>query len=337
MRATAMLAAAVAALVCWPAASGASSGKGRPYVTTGGVSHTRGAAVTLGGSVDPHGLATTWYFVYGPTEGYGYQTPPQTLEASDEHKKVGAPVNDFPTGYHYRLVASNSAGVKLGRDKRYGKTGALKFLLPKGLTAIEYRHSFTLTGKLVGNGDEHVTVELQETPYPYLEAFANLGSTEQTGPDGTFSFRVSSQSQSAKFRVVAKEPRPIYSAILTQQVAPRITLKVSRTPVKGLVRLYGTITPAQTGARVLLQLDQAARPGNSEKASERTSRFTTQFSTIARHATKSLSRFSLIVTVTHAGEYRAYVQLHKGPLASGASQSVKLAAASSKRKKKSRA
>jgi hypothetical protein len=180
-----------------------------------------------------------------------------------------------------------------------------------------------------------VTVELQETPYPYLEAFANLGSTEQTGPEGAFSFRVSSLSQSGKFRVVAKEPRPIYSAILTQQVTPRIVLKVQRTSVKGLVRLYGTITPAQTGARVLLQLDQPARPGNSEKASERTSRFSTQFSTVSRHGTRSMSRFSLIVTVTHAGEYRAYVQLHKGPLASAASPAVKLAA-SSKRKKKSR-
>ena len=86
-----------------------------------------------------------------------------------------------------------------------------------------------------------------------------------------------------------------------------------------LVRLYGTVTPAEVGARVLLQVRKAVRPKGS---SERTSRFATQFSTVSKRATKSFSRFSRVTKVKVTGRYRAYVQLHKGPLVSGSSRSV---------------
>ena len=331
-----MLAACAAALVlaAGPALprTAASLDKGRPEVSTGGVSHVRGTSAELGGSVDPHGFQTTYYFVYGPTERYGFQTPPQTLEAKNEHIKVGVPVTSFAVGDHYRLVASNSAGVKLGRDKKYGKVATLKFSLPKTLAPIFYKHGFTLTGKLVGANDERVTLALQETPYPFLEGFALVGATTQTGAGGAFSFHVESLVESGKFRVVAKEPRPLYSAIILQAVTPQVVLKVRKTAVTGLVRLYGTVTPAETGARVLLQVDEPARPGNSEKLSERTSRFVTLFSTVALHAGRGFSRFSTIVKIKRAGEYRAYVQLRKGRLSSRGSDTVKLVAASSKRK-----
>ncbi len=87
-----------------------------------------------------------------------------------------------------------------------------------------------------------------------------------------------------------------------------------------------------TGAHVLIQLSKAARPGNNEKTSERTSRFVTQFSTIAVKATRTMSRFSVVVKVAHSGHYRAYVDLRNKPLQSGASSSVSLKAAPSKHK-----
>lgn len=327
------LTASLAVVLVLPATSGATSEKGRPLVSTGGVKKLHGSSVELEGTIDPHGLVTTYYFLYGPTVPFAYQTPRQTLDPEDEHVPVGAQVLDFPVGYSYLLVAENSAGTRQGRDKRYGKSGVLKFELPKSLSPVSYEHGLTLSGKLVGSTVENVPVALQETAYPFLDAFGEVGAAQETGAGGSFTFHVASLSESVKFRVVAKEPRPAYSAILTQQVMPRVVLKVQKTAVKGLVRLYGTVTPAQTGARVLLQLDQPVRPGNSEKASERTMRFATQFSTIARRATKRMSRFSVIATVKHAGEYRAYVDLRRGPLTAGASASIKLTAASPKRKK----
>jgi hypothetical protein len=324
----------VVVLGCVPALARASAraATGKPDVSTGGVSHVRGTSVVLDGLIDPHGLLTTYYFVYGPTERYGYQTPPQTLEANNEHIKVGVPVTSFADGYHYRLVASNAGGVKLGRDKTYGKAAALKFSLPKRLAPVFYKHGFTLTGKLVGAEDERVPLELQETPYPFLDGFATVGATTQTGAGGAFSFHPEGLVESGKFRVVMKGARPIYSATLLQTVTPQVVLRVRKTAVKGLVRLYGTVTPAESGAHVLLQVDEPARPGNSERLSERTSRFVTEFSTISLRGGNGFSRFSTIVTIKHAGEYRAYVELRKGRLGSSGSETVKLVAASSKRK-----
>lgn len=334
VRAALVLSIALGLAGALPAASpadSASAEKGKPFVVTGRVADVRGTSVVLDGSVDPHGLLTTYYFVYGPTEGYGYQTPPQTLEAKNERVKVGVAITDFPAGYHYRLVAVNSAGPKLGRDRRFSSAPTLRFELSKTRSPIPYAHGCTVKGKLVGQGNEHVEVALQETPYPYLEAFANVGPAIETGEGGTFSFRVAKLSESAKLRVVAREPRPIYSAIVTQLVTPRVVLNVARTKVAGLVRLYGTITPAEAGARVLIQLDEPVRPGNSEKLSERTSRFATVFSTISRRGTRSMSRFSLIVTITRAGSYRAYADLHRGKLAPAGSETVRLKAAGSKK------
>ena len=86
-----------------------------------------------------------------------------------------------------------------------------------------------------------------------------------------------------------------------------------------LVRFYGTVTPAKVGARVLLQVSKAVRPTGR---SERTSKFATQFGTVAKRATKSVSRFSLVTRVKRTGSYRAFVQLRKGPLVSGTSKTV---------------
>ena len=44
----------------------ASTDRGRPQVSTGGVSHVRGTSAELGGSVDPHGLETSYYFPLRP-------------------------------------------------------------------------------------------------------------------------------------------------------------------------------------------------------------------------------------------------------------------------------
>jgi hypothetical protein len=58
----------------------------------------------------------------------------------------------------------------------------------------------------------------------------------------------------------------------------------------------------------------------------------TQFSTVAQKATKTMSRFSVVIKVVHSGHYRAFVALRNKPLQSGASSSVSLKAAPSKRK-----
>ena len=136
--------------------------------------------------------------------------------------------------------------------------------------------------------------------------------------------------------MVTLDLRPIYSAVKLARASARVTLRVRSSGHGGLVRLYGTVTPAAVGAQVQFQLLKAARPreGASEE-SETASHYATQFTSVVKKATRTFSRFSLVVTVRHGGRYRAFVKLHGGPLVSGAStQTVVLhAAPSSKRRR----
>jgi hypothetical protein len=307
---------------------------GIPRVSTGGVAHVRGGSGLLEGTVNPRGLATTYSFQYGPTTAYGAQTPSATLPAGTTVVKVGQTVSGLLAGEHYRLVATNSAGTSDGRDRTFSAAKEKsRILLGKPALASVYGSTLTLSGSITGAGNSDRQVVLQASPFPYLTAFTDVGTPSLTNSAGGFSFSVPSVLSSAQYRVSVLGPRPSYSAPVTAQVATRVVLKVRSTSVKGLVRLYGTVAPAKVGVRVLFQLSKPARPGNSEKASERTSRYATQFSTLTKRATKTLSRFSMIVRVSADGRYRAYVQLSKkSSVTSGASSSIVLQAAASTKK-----
>jgi len=294
----------------------------------------RGTTAELEGTVYPHGLPTTWFFQYGPTTGYGSTTPPTVLPASSTRVKVGQITGGLQPGYHYRIIAYNddSNGLaRVGKDRIFGsKSHKIKFQLPKSLQPIPYKHAFELSGTVSGVGGGGLGVVLQETTFPYLSDFTTVSAPVTTSATGAFSFRLSSLRSSAEFRIITTGPRPQFSGVIKQQVTPIVSLHVRHSSAAGLVRLYGTITPSVTGAHVMIQLSKAARPGNTEKTSERTSRYVTQFSTVAQKATKSMSHFSTVVRIVHSGHYRAYVSLRNKPLQSGASSSVQLRAGPSK-------
>ena len=319
---------AVAALALAPAGNAARAVKvGLPSVATGGVGHVQPTSATLLGAINPRGAATTYYFQYGPTIAYGKQTTTASLPAGNARVKVGQAATGLLPGYHYRLVASNSAGVKPGKDRTFALTKAkkAKFTITKPTTATVYGGALNLTGLLSGAGNAARKIVLQESPFPYLAPFVTIGVPILTSSTGAFSFHVARLLTSTQYRVSTLDPRPLYSSLVTVDAALRVTLKVRTSSHKGLVRVYGTVTPASVGARVTIQLRKAVRPGNSEKTSERTSKFATQFSTKTKRATKTLSRFSAIVKVQKGGTYRAEVTpAKKGAFAAGDSATVLL-------------
>jgi hypothetical protein len=297
---------------------------GRPLVLTGGVTQVRGTSGLLGGSVNPHGFATTYYFQYGPTIAYGSQTVPATLPAGSTVVPVGQTATQLLPGDHYRLVASNQEGPGQGRDRVFLATKTRNRLtLIKPTEAAIVGSPLIISGSLSGAGSGNRRIELQATPFPYLTAFSVVGTPVVTSPLGQFSFRVASLSVGTQYRVNTLDPLPLFSTVITAQVSPRVTLKVRSTSHKGLVRLFGTVTPAEVGAKLSFQLRKAVRPGKSEA----TTRFATQFSTVVKRGTKTVSRFSAIVTVQRGGRYRAFVLVHKGGLVSGSSPTVVLKAA----------
>jgi phosphodiesterase/alkaline phosphatase D-like protein len=78
---------------------------------------------TLNGKLDPDGLATTYYFEWGPTTAYGTNAPSGPPGASAGGglgiTAVSAPIDGLSsyTTYHYRLVATNSVGTTYGADQ----------------------------------------------------------------------------------------------------------------------------------------------------------------------------------------------------------------------------
>src|SRR5438128_2617952 len=90
-----------------------------PTVTTKAASSVKDTSATLNGSVDPNGLATTVYFEYGTTTGYGTKTPAASAGSGTNTKSISAAVTGLTGGatYHFRLVATNATGTTNGADQ----------------------------------------------------------------------------------------------------------------------------------------------------------------------------------------------------------------------------
>jgi hypothetical protein len=75
-------------------------------------------SATLNGSVNPGGLTTTVYFQYGATTSYGHTTASQTKTGSTS-QSVSANISGLSAShlYHFRIVATNSAGTRYGSDR----------------------------------------------------------------------------------------------------------------------------------------------------------------------------------------------------------------------------
>jgi hypothetical protein len=325
-----------------------------PHVSTGGVTHATATSATLEGSIDPHNLATTYYFQYGATVAYGAQTTPASLPAGSATVKVVQVVTGLQQGYHYRLVATNADGMKVGHDRSFTSSKKKStFELPRTFKPIQLGGAFTLSGTLTGTGDANRQIVLQGTPYPYTSPFTDVGSPIPTTATGRFTFLVNDLSTSTKFRVVTVGTAPVTSLIVPQQVTVRVVLKVRTSSRRGLVRLYGTVTPAEVGAHVFFQFERppkteatpkgeqptklenpAKGKDKSERSEEKGPRFLTKFSTVVKPGTKAISRFSAVVSISDAGNYRAFIEVRPGPLVSGHSLSVALRATPTAAKKK---
>ncbi len=151
-----------------------------PAATTAPASSVGPTAATLRGTIDPRGQTTTYYFEYGPTSAYGYQTSPQTAAAGASSVQVSATLSSLTLGttYHDRLVAVNAGGVTLGGDAAL-TTNAPPLVgsaAPSGVTS----DSATLNGTVTPQG-RSTTYYFQ---YGTTTAYG-LQSAPATAGDGT--------------------------------------------------------------------------------------------------------------------------------------------------------
>jgi hypothetical protein len=345
-------------LTAWAGGTHA-SGPAAPTVSTR-PARTSGTSVVLQGTVDPHTLATTYFFQYGPTTAYGKETATGEIKASPTSTssvKVSEPAPGIAASYHYRIVATNSAGANVpGLDRVFTPTSKKKatkpsFVLPKTFPAVPLGSEFVLSGTLTGANNGGREIVLQASPYPYSTGYVNVGAPLLTGTTGAFAFHVADMRTSTKFRVATVGGVPVLTSLIAPaRVELRVALKARASSHKGLFRLYGTVTPAEVGAHVFVQLEKppteeklehGEKPsklekpgkGGSEKA-EKGPTFATKFKTVVKPGTKTLSRFSVVVNVATTGHYRVIVEIPAGALVSGHSTTLLLHAPSATKGKK---
>ena len=314
-----------------------SAGAAAPPVTakTGGVSHLHGTSAELTGKVTATNVpSVSVFFEYGPTVAYGSKTkattivpPTVTGKESPKPVKIGQQVTGLLPNYHFRIVATwvlNGVAEKAtGADKSFsgGKATQLKIVLPHGreerLSAV-YGGTLELTGSLTGTGKENHGLQLQATPFPYTAPFTTLTGTVLSSRTGTFLFRVAHLTGSTQMRVLTVDTRPVYSKVVTVHVTPRITLHVRSAGHSGLYRLYGTVAAARAGAQLSIQQLTPQKAGSKREGPAAHS----VGSTVLKKATKSLSRFSVILKLSGTFHYRAFVKLPKGAIESGHSANV---------------
>jgi hypothetical protein len=100
------------------AGAGAAAIAEAPAAITGPVSDVRATTATATGTVNPNGLATSWYFEYGTTTAYGSRTPTRSAGSGTQNVAVAEALTGLTPGttYHYRLVATNADGTSRGAD-----------------------------------------------------------------------------------------------------------------------------------------------------------------------------------------------------------------------------
>jgi hypothetical protein len=176
-------------------------------------------SATLNSLLDPHGLTTSVHFQYGTTPSYGLTTAPQS-HTGNTYLNVSANISSLTasTLYHFRAVASNSAGTRFGNDRTFttltatgspvvttnpatnvsSSSATLNGSLdPHGLTTsvnfqygttTSYGHTTTMqsqTGNTYRNITGNISDLTTDTTYHFRIVATNSGGTRY-GSDRTF-------------------------------------------------------------------------------------------------------------------------------------------------------
>jgi hypothetical protein len=315
-RAGTLLLVALAA-AAW-SASALAAAPPRPGAYTGGISALAPTSVILHGALNAKAQPANYVFQYGRTNGYGAQTPLAPGGRSTATIRVSRPVGGLQpnTTYHYRIVVFGTGGVTLGGDRHFTTPKIpLSLQIAGAPNPVPFGDTFSVQGTLFGTGNAGRVVALQSNPFPYLQGFATLGNPEVTNSVGGFSFPVIGMPVNTQLRVVTTAAPFVSSPVLVEGVAVRVSFhvrRVHRNRPGRFYRMYGTVTPAEVGARVGFQLLRPGLPSVNKGGA------------FVTHGTATVSRFSTIVRVRHRGLYAALVAVADGAHVSAYSAPVRI-------------
>lgn len=98
-----------------------------PAVTTGAATNVGSGSALVHGTVNPVGEETLYAFQWGPSPGYGNETPlpPASAGSGTAAMSVSAKLSGLAPGttYHFRIIALSLGGVSTGTDGTFTTTG----------------------------------------------------------------------------------------------------------------------------------------------------------------------------------------------------------------------
>jgi hypothetical protein len=226
-----------------------------PTVSTNSARALRADGVTLDGKVDPNRSPTEVHFEWGPTMAYGNVTPAMDAGRGSASIEVSSVLNGLApnTTYHFRIVATNAAGIKRGRDR-----GFRTLRLPTGITVAapvlraHYGGVATIDGQVQGVGVNGIRVALAAAPFPFKAPFTSASSVVSAGPDGSFHLVTPPMQIATRLHVVTRTTPAVVSPDVT--VFPELIVRARALRRDNRrYRLTGTVTPHVTRARVSVQ------------------------------------------------------------------------------------
>jgi hypothetical protein len=302
--------AALALALAVPAIAAAAT---KPGVSTLGASQVTITTATLTGKVNPDGAPTTYYFQYGTTTAYGSRTPSAGAGAGTAAVGATAPIAGLGpnTKYHYRLVAHNRVGTTIGGDRTLTTPKQpLGLALAATPNPVAFGAPSTLAGTLSGTGNAGRPIQLQQKPFPFTSAFANLGNAQLTNAQGGFAFALLSVPLTTQYRVLVTDKPSVVSPVLTLNVTVVVGTRTTRTHVHrgGHVHFSGTVHPNVANIPIAIQKLNAQH----------------HWVTISGTITRTNGAYGKTVRIRRGGSYRVYAGASGGTFAPGAGRKVRI-------------
>jgi hypothetical protein len=142
---------------------------------------------TLTGVVDPHGVATTYHFNYGPSPSHGTSTEEVDAGSDAGEHAVSDSITDLEPGtlYHVQIVATSGGVTWTGAD------GTFTMPLAPVATAGDATAITTSAATVAGTADTHGLPGSYYFEVASLDSGYRLSTPEQQVPSGASARRVS--------------------------------------------------------------------------------------------------------------------------------------------------